>query len=1228
MKYCLPLTVSALLRLFKLDVTVEFERELYGYPQLSNEMKVMSAPATFSASQIGNLSSYALHVVRQSVIPSGISFTLPISAVPLPSILLETDEKLSYFCIRDKGIPSNRAHSKTKRIGVFWDTSASAKNSAATDNFCEVVYRICVQFEPEEIALYYFASSISEVKIFTAPMPLIVELQYAEYTGGTNLSCLSSIKERLCDFYLLFSDGLCTWGDPNPTVKLPKPVHTFCNGDGPTNFPLLKLIAKTTGGTFFNLKTTPTQSIVDSLSHEPLMVLSWSLQIGRVKVETNRDIYPLCPFPIYGMFEIHGKLADHSCPTTLVLKLGHLTSGPIIQREYRLVPSPTYSGLIARQWAIKKVDSLLLESHSSPVRDLVLSLGRQYHFVTPNSSLLVLSTLDQFLKHQVEPPPCLPEVLQQYLLKIDGRKRLDQKKREQKAVYMKSLWHQQCSLRSKHYDGTKEQPLLCHFADLTKHVDVWGDPTVDFIPEPIVEEAEIIPEVEIKTCIEKCSDFKEFVLSRYMSQFPEMQPNSSQVCKLLNDLYEGRLNPSLEEQMLKEHGSNYAAWIDFSHFWDLYVWCSDNCSNKEVLSRVELLKYDCNCADALCCRDSCRSLYLSEAMSMLCPLHEIRPAREFSFLSARHSRAVLGVKKHIVCAALDNAWNNSPQNVLSARCECDPSLEQELCKPSDSLTVFLEPPRTCITFELEDIREVTVSKIKELLEVEGFPIKDQLISWNGTPLADSKFIFEYNFSQGCPLQLTMKKSHMPLAVFQDSPKIPLSCERALFSMLSIPPPSNIKIFRVGNALIKSYIRGEHQTPYESRFFEVLFQIPPEFPEKPPLMKMCTPVIHPDITPNGEIGGDVSQLCLHNWNPSITFVNILSTLSSMLSQDLSPEIRDKAYIHCLEFALTEIPQLQDIAQYTGNSFKQLRTVVSSSEIDPALKSHYRSSESRQTVEYTYQTCHSTVTDPVQILQLALLVERFPDFAVKVISNIAELELDNAQNIRVAAAFAEKLTRFKTAADLYERVLQLRPEEPQSYRDLALCLVQVNESGENLQRALTLLNRVVEGEWDRRFQQVELTAVNDMYFIWKIVQELGLCSEVKLPISPTFLECNLDLDIRVVLTWNNSADVDLVVVEPTGEECSPFHNHTKIGGVLSEDFTEGFGPVVYSISDAVEGQYDFYASVFHPGTSLNKETVCISHIYTNFGRVLAQQSSVNIVILPNPKERQLLASVYVG
>src|SRR5207247_2008254 len=59
-------------------------------------------------------------------------------------------------------------------------------------------------------------------------------------------------------------------------------------------------------------------------------------------------------------------------------------------------------------------------------------------------------------------------------------------------------------------------------------------------------------------------------------------------------------------------------------------------------------------------------------------------------------------------------------------------------------------------------------------------------------------------------------------------------------------------------------------------------------------------------------------------------------------------------------------------------------------------------------------------------------------LRVLTDIAELELHDARLLRVAAHRLNQIGERELAIDLFEKVLKLRPEEPQSYRDLALAL----------------------------------------------------------------------------------------------------------------------------------------------------------------------------------------------
>ena len=71
---------------------------------------------------------------------------------------------------------------------------------------------------------------------------------------------------------------------------------------------------------------------------------------------------------------------------------------------------------------------------------------------------------------------------------------------------------------------------------------------------------------------------------------------------------------------------------------------------------------------------------------------------------------------------------------------------------------------------------------------------------------------------------------------------------------------------------------------------------------------------------------------------------------------------------------------------------------------------------------------------------------------------------------------------------------------------------------------------------------------------------------LPVDPRLVKL-LDVDVRIILTWDaDLTDIDLHVVEPSGETAFYGHNRTVIGGLVSRDFTQGYGPEEYAVRRA--------------------------------------------------------------
>ena len=97
------------------------------------------------------------------------------------------------------------------------------------------------------------------------------------------------------------------------------------------------------------------------------------------------------------------------------------------------------ANLVARFWGKRYVDSVLVASPEGNSRALV-TLGRAFGLVTPNTSLLVLETLEQHLKHGVAPSSSRPALLKSYQEQFRSAEADTRSKRLDKVSRVRGWW--------------------------------------------------------------------------------------------------------------------------------------------------------------------------------------------------------------------------------------------------------------------------------------------------------------------------------------------------------------------------------------------------------------------------------------------------------------------------------------------------------------------------------------------------------------------------------------------------------------------------------------------------------------------------------------------------------------------------------------------------------------------------------------------------------------------
>jgi len=251
----------------------------------------------------------------------------------------------------------------------------------------------------------------------------------------------------------------------------------------------------------------------------------------------------------------------------------------------------------------------------------------------------------------------------------------------------------------------------------------------------------------------------------------------------------------------------------------------------------------------------------------------------------------------------------------------------------------------------------------------------------------------------------------------------------------------------------------------------------------------------------------------------------------------------------------------------------------------------------------------------------------EYALRVLSNLMELGLDDVALMRMYAWRLQQANELDIAVSVFEHVRSLRDDEPQSHRDLALALGerwQRNHNSNDALRAMALLYDVILRPWDR-FPEIEIITLMELNRLIHFAEQ----EEITIPDRiDRRLRRLLDLDVRISMSWDaDLTDVDLHIFEPTGEHAYYGHNLTEIGGLVSRDFTQGYGPEEYVLRKAVPGVYTIKAHFYGSSQQavVGACTVIVT-VFTHYGRS-DEKKQVLTLRLDKPSDEALVGEISI-
>jgi hypothetical protein len=263
-------------------------------------------------------------------------------------------------------------------------------------------------------------------------------------------------------------------------------------------------------------------------------------------------------------------------------------------------------------------------------------------------------------------------------------------------------------------------------------------------------------------------------------------------------------------------------------------------------------------------------------------------------------------------------------------------------------------------------------------------------------------------------------------------------------------------------------------------------------------------------------------------------------------------------------------------------------------------------------------------------LRRLKEIGPADALKALSSLIESRPGDAVLARDVAFSAVEWGLGGQAYHLFRRVADSRPFEPETYRALAQCLSGMGRAD----LALCFYEIGLAGRWDARFGEFRrILGLEYLHFLRQVVAgtlRSSVADFARARLETVSSEFDLGkADLLVTISWNtDGTDVDLHVTEPTGEECFYSHRQTRMGGQITQDVTQGYGPEMYTLKKAEPGDYRIRVHYFSSDRNrASARTKVEAAVFENWGTP-EERVTRKTVVLADQKDLHDIATIRIG
>jgi tetratricopeptide (TPR) repeat protein len=202
------------------------------------------------------------------------------------------------------------------------------------------------------------------------------------------------------------------------------------------------------------------------------------------------------------------------------------------------------------------------------------------------------------------------------------------------------------------------------------------------------------------------------------------------------------------------------------------------------------------------------------------------------------------------------------------------------------------------------------------------------------------------------------------------------------------------------------------------------------------------------------------------------------------------------------------------------------------------------------------------------------------AARAFASLIEVAPAKTELLQRAGLLLLRAHRAKLAETPLRKALEVRPDRANGYRHLALMLWRDGR----IEEAARVLESATEQNFPQWYGNVQRVIHEELGYVYRawLKKDPSRRDEIAQRAHEHAVDLERSDALRVTLAWETDAnDVDLHVVDPSGEECYYHHKDTKSGLSLYEDITQGLGPEVVRTSKLERGTYHIGVRYFAGG-----------------------------------------------